>query len=72
MNQSFSDLVSGSEGKVEENAKVQINDRVVVVESDGTFSFVTTLSEGQNNFTVKAEDEARNKVEKNLKVTYAP
>ena len=60
------------EGKVEENAKVQINDRVVVVESDGTFSFVTTLSEGENNFTVKAEDEAGNKVEKTLKVKYSP
>jgi len=60
------------EGKTEENAKVQINDRWVVVERDGSFSFVTTLSEGENKFLIKAEDEAGNKTEKTITLSYSP
>lgn len=60
------------EGKTEPNAKVQINDRLVVVENDGTFAFVTTLNQGENPFTVKSEDEAGNKTEKTLKLLFTP
>ncbi len=59
------------EGKTEEGASVNINDRLVVVESDGTFTFATTLSEGENQFTIKAEDKAGNVEEKSLTLHFS-
>jgi len=60
------------EGKTEENNKVQINQRQVVVDSLGGFSYLITLQPGENNFTIIAEDEAGNKTEKNIKVYFTP
>ncbi len=60
------------QGKTETGVKLQINSRFVLVEQDGDFSFTTTLSEGENNFVIKAEDEAGNSTEKNLKLVYHP
>jgi len=60
------------EGGTEEDASVTINDRLVVVERDQTFSFATTLSEGENQFTVKAEDKAGNTTEKSLTLHFTP
>lgn len=58
-------------GKTEATAEVTINDRVVSVNDDGTFSFKTTLSEGDNTFTIKATDKAGNSSEKALTVNYS-
>lgn len=60
------------EGKTEKNARVQINNRFIVVDSEGNFSLATTLSEGENKFLVKAEDEAGNKTEKSLTLNFTP
>lgn len=60
------------EGKTEEEAKVSINGRNVVVETGGVFTFLTTLSEGTNALVVKAEDQAGNITEKTLTVMYSP
>ena len=60
------------EGKVEEGTQVQINSRMVVVEQDKTFSFASSLSEGTNTFTIKAEDSAGNVTEKTLSVSFTP
>lgn len=60
------------EGKTESEVRLQINQRQVVVENDGSFTFATTLSQGQNNFTVVAEDRAGNKTEKTFSVTFTP
>ena len=60
------------EGKTEETARVQINQRQVVVESEGNFTFSTTLQEGENNFTIIAEDEAGNQTESSLSVSFIP
>ena len=46
--------------------------RIVVVESDGSFAFTTTLSEGENQFTVKASDKAGNSTEAVLKLNFSP
>jgi hypothetical protein len=54
------------EGKTEENSSVFINDRFVSVEDDGSFTFATTLEEGENKFTIKAEDKAGNTSETTL------
>lgn len=60
------------EGKSEENSKVTINGRHVFVENDGTFSYTISLSEGENKFTAKSEDEAGNSNEKEFVVKFTP
>ena len=60
------------EGKTEENTSILINDRFVAVEDDGSFAYTTTLNEGENNFVVKATDNAGNIAEKAIKVTFSP
>lgn len=51
------------EGTTEEDASITMNDRFVAVESDGAFTFATTLNDGENTFTIKAEDSAGNYTE---------
>ena len=60
------------EGKTEEEASVNINGRIVVVENDGTFAFTTTLSEGENQFTIIVEDKAGNTTETALQLNFSP
>ncbi|KKR85874.1 MAG: hypothetical protein UU32_C0029G0003 [Candidatus Woesebacteria bacterium GW2011_GWB1_41_10] len=50
--------------------KVTINDRFVAVEDNGSFQFTTTLSEGENKFTAKAEDKAENLSEKSFSLNF--
>lgn len=59
-------------GKTEEGASVTINDRIVAVDVNGNFTFVTTLSEGENGFTVKTEDRAGNSNETSLTLRFTP
>lgn len=59
------------EGVTEEGASVTINDRLVVVDSQGEFTFATTLSDGENNFNIKATDRAGNTEEMDLTVNYS-
>ena len=58
------------EGKSENGAKVQINERLVVVEEDGSFTFATTLVEGENHFTIIAQDPAGNKTQLSLTLSF--
>jgi hypothetical protein len=58
------------EGVTEENSQVYINDRFTVVDSEGNFTYVTTLENGENTFNIKAVDRAGNTTEKQLKVNY--
>lgn len=60
------------EGTTEKDAQIQINDRLVIVDSTGTFSTFFTLQEGDNNFTVKSEDQAGNTTETSFSVKYVP
>lgn len=60
------------QGTTEKNARVKINDRWVVVESDGSFAYATSLSEGDNTFKVVAEDEAGNQTEKEMTLKFNP
>lgn len=59
------------EGTTDENSIVQINQRHVVVETDGSYTFSTTLQEGENNFNVSSEDQAGNKTEKSFTVSFS-
>lgn len=47
-------------GQTEDDATVTVNDHLVVLESDGTFMFTSTLTEGDNNFHFKVVDRAGN------------
>ncbi|MBI3443251.1 hypothetical protein HY008_01130 [Candidatus Woesebacteria bacterium] len=59
-------------GKTEIGSSLTINDRLVAVNDDGSFVFTTTLSEGENAFSVKATDKAGNSTEKTFKVNFTP
>lgn len=59
-------------GKTDPEATLTINDRVTGVKDDGSFTFATTLSEGENVFTLKAQDKAQNTSEKTLRVNFTP
>lgn len=59
------------EGKTEAKSTLTINERLVKVEEDGTFSFSISLSEGDNSFNLKATDPAGNITEKTLSVKFA-
>jgi hypothetical protein len=58
------------EGKTEDGASITINDRMVVVESDGSFAYATSLQEGDNNFNIKASDNAGNETTKGITLHY--
>jgi bacillopeptidase F len=60
------------EGKTEEGAKLTINGRLVIVGPEGEFSYEHSLDEGENVFTIVAQDKAGNQTEKEVKVTYSP
>lgn len=60
------------EGVTEEGVSLTVNERIVAVDSDGSFTFLTTLEEGENTFTIKAEDRAGNSEEKTLTVRFSP
>jgi hypothetical protein len=59
-------------GKTEGGVSLDINGRLVVVEDDGSFTFTTTLSEGENTFNIKAADKAGNTKEDSLMVRFSP
>jgi bacillopeptidase F len=59
------------EGLTEEGSSVTINDRLVVVNAQGEFTFATTLSDGENTFNIKATDRAGNTKETTLSVNYS-
>ncbi len=57
-------------GKVEGDVQVTVNDRFVVVKSDGSFSYSYPLSEGDTILRVIAADTAGNQTKIERKVTY--
>lgn len=59
-------------GQTESGASLTINDRLVSLDDEGSFTLTLNLSEGQNTFKVKSIDRAGNESEKSFSVTYAP
>jgi bacillopeptidase F len=57
-------------GKTEPDNSVTINDRFVVVKSDGSFSYDLSLKEGEQTITIIAKDQAGNETKMERKVTY--
>lgn len=60
------------EGTTEAGSQMTINGRVVIVGSDGKFTFPATLGDGENNFNIKSTDRAGNMTEIDVKVNYQP
>lgn len=60
------------EGLTEDGISLTINDRIVAVDEDGTFTFLTTLNEGKNNFNIKSTDKAGNQTEMDFSVSFTP
>lgn len=58
-------------GKTEVYAKVTVNDFWAIVDNNGNFSYTLPLQNGENAIKVTATDEAGNKTEHEVKVTYA-
>ncbi|MBI2617027.1 hypothetical protein HYW55_02780 [Candidatus Gottesmanbacteria bacterium] len=58
-------------GETEPGNKVTVNDRFVIVNSVGKFTFTVTLSNGENTFKIEATDPAGNKTTEERKVTYS-
>jgi hypothetical protein len=59
-------------GNTNEKVNLLINEKVVSVKDDGTFSYATTLSEGVNSFEVKAIDMAGNETKESFTVNFTP
>lgn len=59
-------------GSTDPDAEVFINDRFVTVSDDGTFSFATTLSEGINDFNIRAVDKASNETSVSISLNFNP
>lgn len=57
-------------GTTEPHARVSVNGRTVLANSEGAFSTTYLLQEGENKFQLKAEDQAGNSTEQELIVNY--
>lgn len=59
------------QGKTDAGVTLTINDRPIRVNEDGSYSYTTTLSEGNNDFYIKAIDAAGNSTEKKISLNYS-
>ena len=57
-------------GSTDDNVTVTINDRLVVIKSDNSFTYSYPLNDGDNILTIVATDAAGNQVKVTKKVTY--
>lgn len=59
-------------GATEKSASLYINQRLAIIDSQGSFSFTYELKEGDNEIEMRAVDLAGNQTVKNIKVSYTP
>lgn len=59
-------------GVTDPGNRVTINDRLAIVDSQGKFKYRTRLNDGENNYKIKAQDNAGNSTELEKKVVYTP
>ena len=59
-------------GLTDEDMKVTINGRIVVVKSDGSFTYSMPLNDGENVLTILSKDPAGNETNVERNVTYQP
>lgn len=73
-NQSFSKDQNTIEikGKTDREVRVTVNGYWAIIDENNNFSYNLTLKDGENEIKIIATDQAGNKTEKTLKVTYSP
>lgn len=59
-------------GQTEENISLAINERRVILGSEGNFSSEFLLADGENKIKIVAADLAGNQTEKEIKITFSP
>lgn len=60
------------QGSTDADVRLIINERVVIVGSDGKFSYKIVLNQGENQITITAVNDTGNKTQNVLTVTYNP
>lgn len=60
------------EGTTDVDVRITVNGFWAITDGNGNFSYRLPLQNGENNIKIIGIDEAGNKVEKELKVTYSP
>jgi hypothetical protein len=60
------------QGQTETGVSLTLNDRLVIVGSEGSFSTTFSLSEGENHIKLIARDRAENEAEKEIILIYFP
>lgn len=58
-------------GKTESGASVSINNRIAVVDNDGTFKLKWQLNTGKNELEITSRDLAGNETKKKITITYS-
>lgn len=58
-------------GATDAGNRLIINDRLVIVQNDGSFNFKVTLSDGDNTIKLQAADDAGNTTDQELKVNFS-
>ncbi|MEK7558984.1 MAG: hypothetical protein AAB521_01625 [Patescibacteria group bacterium] len=59
-------------GTTDSGVRVTVNDFQTVVDENNNFSYTLNLQNGDNNLVIVATNQAGDKTEKSLKVTYSP
>jgi len=59
-------------GTTDPYVRVTVNNFWAIIDENNNFSYTLALKDGENEIKIVAQDEAGNKTEKNIKVTYQP
>lgn len=59
-------------GITDQQAKVTVNGFWAIMDSEGNFEYTANLNAGDNTFKITSIDQAGNKAEKELKISYSP
>lgn len=59
-------------GKTDPQVRVTVNSFWAIIDEDNNFSYTLTLKDGENEIKIIADDQAGNKTEKTIRVTYSP
>lgn len=59
-------------GTTDPHVRVTINNFWAVIDEKNNFSYTLALKDGENEIKILAQDQAGNKTEKSIKVTYSP
>jgi bacillopeptidase F len=59
-------------GKTDPQVRITVNNFWAIIDEKNNFSYILTLKDGENEIKIVAQDQAGNKTEKSIKVTYSP